>query len=139
MTDTRIALDALRIQAVLDGRWGHVRRETREFLRQELLHPVAHLETEAHRARVLAQARALADGPGTRLGFPSEYGGGDDIGAYIAAFTTLGMGDLSLLVKAGVQWGLFGGAIHHLGTRRHHDAYLRDVMSLDLPGCFAMT
>jgi hypothetical protein len=28
----------------------------------------------------------------------------------------LGYGDLSLLVKAGVQWGLFGGALAALGT-----------------------
>jgi acyl-CoA oxidase len=26
-----------------------------------------------------------------------------------------------------------------LGTRRHHDAYLRDIISADLMGCFAMT
>ena len=26
--------------------------------------------------------------------------------------------DLSLMVKAGVQWGLFGGAIENLGTKR---------------------
>jgi acyl-CoA oxidase len=38
-----------------------------------------------------------------------------------------------------VQWGLFGGAITHLGTERHHKRYLDDVMSLELPGCFAMT
>ena len=46
--------------------------------------------------------------------------------------------DLSLLVKAGVQWGLFGGAIENLGTERHH-ALLPEVMDLTLPGCFAMT
>ena len=49
------------------------------------------------------------------------------------------MGDLSLLVKVGVQWGLFGGAILHLGTERHHRAYLRDLIELRLLGCFAMT
>ena len=43
------------------------------------------------------------------------------------------------MVKAGVQWGLFGGALQLLGNKRQHDAYLRDVMSFDLPGCFAMT
>ena len=28
------------------------------------------------------------------------------------------------MVKAGVQWGLFGGAVANLGTERHHTAYL---------------
>src|SRR5919202_2987579 len=51
----------------------------------------------------------------------------------------LAFGDLSLMVKAGVQWGLFGGAVQLLGTKRHHDAYLRDIISGDLMGCFAMT
>ncbi len=51
----------------------------------------------------------------------------------------LAFGDLSLLVKAGVQWGLFGGAILHLGTERHHDAYLADTVNAELLGCFAMT
>ena len=57
----------------------------------------------------------------------------------MAAFETLAFGDLSLLVKCGVQFGLFGGAILHLGTEQHHERYLRDVGSMDLPGCFAMT
>lgn len=73
------------------------------------------------------------------MGFPKEYGGGDDIGASIAAFETLAFGDLSVLVKVGVQFGLFGGAIMHLGTKRHHDAYLPDLITGKLMGCFAMT
>ena len=33
--------------------------------------------------------------------------------------------DAELMVKAGVQWGLFGGAVQALGTGSHHRAYLR--------------
>ena len=83
-------------------------------------------------------AAARRRGP-TTLGLPTEYGGGGDIGGSIAAFETLAFGDLSLLVKTGVQFGLFGGAILHLGTKRHHEAYLADIASLELPGCFAMS
>ncbi len=75
----------------------------------------------------------------TGMGFPEEYGGGGDIGASIAAFETLAYGDLSVLVKVGVQFGLFGGAILQLGTKPHHDAYLRDLITGKLMGCFAMT
>ena len=75
----------------------------------------------------------------TGMGFPEEYGGGGDIGASIAAFETLAFGDLSVLVKVGVQFGLFGGAILQLGTKRHHDAYLADLVTGRLMGCFAMT
>ena len=51
----------------------------------------------------------------------------------------LAMSDLSLMVKAGVQWGLFGGAVENLGTERHHEAYVQRIIDLDLLGCFAMT
>ena len=47
--------------------------------------------------------------------------------------------DLSLLVKCGVQFGLFGGAVHHLGTRKHHERYLERIASFELPGAFAMS
>ncbi|TAL40782.1 MAG: acyl-CoA dehydrogenase, partial [Salinibacterium sp.] len=47
--------------------------------------------------------------------------------------------DPSLQIKGGVQWGLFGGAVLHLGTARHHTAFLPGIMSLDVPGIFAMT
>ncbi len=38
-----------------------------------------------------------------------------------------------------MQFGLFGGAILQLGTRAHHDAYLRDLVAGRLLGCFAMS
>ncbi|MGH3442065.1 MAG: acyl-CoA dehydrogenase [Nitriliruptorales bacterium] len=132
-------IDAARLQTVVDGRWGFVREEAREFLRRPQFHPVHGLDTATYREHVMEQARALVDGPGPRLLFPEEYGGLGEPGGAITAFETLGHGDLSLLVKSGVQWGLFGGAIHHLGTQVHHDRHLRDTITLDLCGCFAMT
>jgi acyl-CoA oxidase len=38
-----------------------------------------------------------------------------------------------------VQWGLFGAAVMHLGTERHHEKLLPGIMSLEVPGVFAMT
>src|SRR3954464_1404199 len=73
------------------------------------------------------------------MGYPVEYGGQDAVARSIASFETLAFGDLSLLVKCGVQFGLFGGAVLHLGTKRHHERYLHRIAKLDLPGCFAMT
>ena len=95
--------------------------------------------TEEYRERVMERARILAESGGPALLFPREFGGLDRVGAAIAGFETLAHSDLSLLVKCGVQFGLFGGAVHHLGTRKHHERYLADVASLELPGCFAMS
>jgi acyl-CoA oxidase len=132
-------LDARTLRTFLDGRWASIRDEVRDELRQPIFKPVYGLPTEEHRALVHDQAKLLGQSRYPKLGFPTRYGGEGDTGAFVTGFETLAFGDLSLLVKVGVQWGLFGGALFHLGTEPHHDRYLRPMMSFDLPGCFAMT
>src|SRR5215217_4139088 len=127
------------LQRFLDSPHAEVRDRVREWLSQDGNAPVHDLPLEEHRAQVLAWARELAGRGETVAGYPREYGGRDDLGGYVSGFETLAFGDLSLLVKVGVQFGLFGGAVLHLGTEKHHEAYLRDIASLELPGCFAMT
>jgi len=58
---------------------------------------------------------------------------------FVTAFETLALFDLSLAIRFGVQFGLFGGSIFFLGSERHHRAYLPRVASAELLGCFAMT
>ncbi|MEC3979866.1 acyl-CoA dehydrogenase family protein [Amycolatopsis sp. H20-H5] len=127
------------VTAVLDGRWSELRRGVRAQMSGEQFRDPVDLDIEPHRAQVLEQLRELArtDRPG--LGFDKAYGGGSDVGGSVIAFEMLGFGDLSLMVKAGVQWGLFGGAVQLLGTERHHERYLRRIKDVDLLGCFAMT
>jgi acyl-CoA oxidase len=132
-----VTVDRLRTE--LDGRWAWIRDEVRQTLQDPLFAPVYDMPVDEHRERVLEQAQRLSQTPGPRLLFPKEHGGDGEIGAAVTAFETQAYGDLSLLVKTGVQWGLFGGAILHLGTERHHRRYLPDVIALRLPGCFAMT
>ncbi|MGY1604048.1 acyl-CoA dehydrogenase family protein [Geodermatophilus sp. SYSU D00815] len=138
-TSLPTTVDPEAIREVLDGRWGHVRRDAREHLGDPEFAPVHGETMQEARARVTRLARKLAATGRVGLGFPEEYGGQDDAGGSVAAIEMLAFGDLSLMVKAGVQWGLFGGAVQLLGTQRHHEAYLADIMSFDLPGCFAMT
>jgi acyl-CoA oxidase len=134
-------VDVPALTALLDGRYADVRALVRRNLAEyaSVLDEAETLSREEYRDRVRDLLLEMAATGQTGMGFPEEYGGGGDIGASIAAFETLAYGDLSLLVKVGVQFGLFGGAILQLGTRRHHDAYLRDVVSGRLMGCFAMT
>lgn len=132
-----IDLDVLRRH--LDGRWAEVRDSARQLSDQALFRPAFGLTQSEQRARTLEQLHALCANGLTGYGFPVEYGGSGDIGASITAFDMLAMGDLSLLVKVGVQFGLFGGAVLHLGTERHHAAHLADIAAGRLLGCFAMT
>ena len=132
-------VDPAALTAVLDGRWAELRSSVRAQMAVEPFHDPADLDVEPYRAQVLDQLRALArtDRPG--LGFDQAYGGGGDVGGSVVSFEMLGFGDLSLMVKAGVQWGLFGGAVQLLGTEHHHSRYLRQIKDLDVLGCFAMT
>jgi acyl-CoA oxidase len=128
------------LQAFLDGEYADIRDTVREWLSRDGNAPSgAEMSMEAHRAQVLEWTRELAADGRTALGFPQQYGGQGDVGASIAAFETIAYGDLSLLVKVGVQFGLFGGAVLHLGTQQHHERYLSDIAAMRLPGCFAMT
>ncbi|HEY0577136.1 MAG TPA: acyl-CoA dehydrogenase [Pseudonocardia sp.] len=127
------------LRGVLDGRWGWVRADVRSQLGQRRLQPDPDWGTEEHRAYTTELVRELAASGRTRLGFSGEHGGEDDIGGSVTSIQMLAYGDLSLMVKAGVQWGLFGGAVQALGTDVHHRRYLPAIMSFELPGCFAMT
>src|SRR5690349_10963198 len=136
-----LQVDVPALSALLDGEHAAIRATVREGLveYQAVLVDAETMTREEFRERVKQVVVELAATGQTAMGFPKEYGGGGDIGASIAAFETLAYGDLSVLVKVGVQFGLFGGAILQLGTKRHHDAYLADLIAGRLLGCFAMT
>src|SRR3954454_22057407 len=131
--------DSRKLRVLLDGEHVQTRDRVREWLSVPGNEPAAELSIEDHRAKVLEWATELASQGDTAMGYPVEYGGKDAVGRSVAGFETLAFGDLLLLVKCGVQFGLFGGAVLHLGTERHHERYLHRIAKLDLPGCFAMT
>jgi len=93
----------------------------------------------AHRARVLEQLLVLAGEGIGALAFPIEHGGAGRMDRFVKHFEALAMHDLSLVVKLGVQFGLFGGAILNLGSARQHAQLLGRVGDASLLGGFAMT
>jgi acyl-CoA oxidase len=127
------------LRRTLDGRWAAARDTVRELSDRSDLLPDPSLTLDEARERILGEMRELASHGFAGAGFAADHGGTGDIGASITAIEMLGYADLSLMVKSGVQWGLFGGAVENLGTARHHDRYVADIISLDLLGCFAMT
>jgi acyl-CoA oxidase len=134
-------VDVPALTSLLDGTYAEVRNLTRKRLVEyaQVLTDAQEMSREDFRERVLQVVKELAGTGQTGMGFPLEHGGGGDIGASVAAFETMAFGDLSVLVKVGVQFGLFGGAILQLGTAKHHEAYLAALVRADLMGCFAMT
>jgi acyl-CoA oxidase len=141
-TEPEPAFDVAALTRVLDGGRHELRQRVRDLLAGDdfayLPDEVVH-DRRAYRERVLSWCRRLAEEGLGSLAMPEEHGGQGDPGGFVAAFETLAHHDLSLLVKFGVQFGLFGGAVQQLGTERHHAAYLPGAGTLELPGCFAMT
>ena len=134
-------MSASGLRDYLDGPHKAVRDAVRDGLaaNAELLDAGLTLPRDEYRDKVLEMLQQITAEGHTGRGFPKEFGGQGDLGGFIAGFETLAFGDLSLMVKAGVQFGLFAGAILHLGTTRHHDDYLADAINGRLLGCFAMT
>jgi acyl-CoA oxidase len=134
-------IDVPALRRLLDGKYAEVRDLVRSNLAEyaSILEDEEALDRAAFRERVKDVVVEMAATGQTGMGFPEEYGGGGDVGAAIAAFETLAFGDLSVLVKVGVQFGLFGGAILQLGSKHHHDTYLADLITGKVMGCFAMT
>ncbi len=133
------SFDIQKMTAILDDDYA----EDRNRLKTLLSDPVFKYQTlpdkEDYRNQILHWCKILADNGYGAISYPTAYGGRDNMGAYAAVFETLGYHDLSLTIKFGVQFGLFGGSVMWLGTQEHHDKYLEDIGSMKLAGCFAMT
>ncbi len=127
------------LQRALDGRWRPTKMLIREKLSLAIFRPHFTPTKSVARIRVNEQLKIIAAAGAAEDGFKKDHGGTGDVGAAVTKIEMLAMSDLSLMVKAGVLWGLFGGAIENLGTQRHHEAYVRPLITLDLLGCFAMT
>ena len=126
------------LRNALDGRWRDVKNQTRAKFEHEQFRPHYTPNTVIARTKVGEQMKIIAGAGISDEGFRKEHGGTGDVGAAITMIQMLAMSDLSLMVKAGVQWGLFGGAVENLGTERHFD-YVEKIITLELLGCFAMT
>ncbi|GAA1759462.1 acyl-CoA dehydrogenase family protein [Agromyces humatus] len=132
-------IDVASLGRQLLGTWADLRLVARERAAQPDMQRIDGQSMAEHRERVLGQLKALVEQGAVHRAFPKELGGQDDHGGNIASFEELVIADPSLQIKAGVQWGLFGSAVVHLGTEYHHQTFLPDIMSLKVPGAFAMT
>lgn len=132
-------IDVAALGDLLMGRWADIRRASRARAAKPEYQRIPGQSMAEHRERVLTQLHLLVKDGAVQRAFPKHLGGEEDAGGNIAQFEELLLADPSLQIKSGVQWGLFGAAVFHLGTEQHHDAWLPQIMSLEIPGAFAMT
>lgn len=132
------SFDVAALQAVLDGEHAATRAEVRQLLDDPELRAYG-LPVAEYRAKVAGWLAGVAKrGLGAKA-YPGVTTEERDLGAFVTAFETLAMGDLSLVVRFGVQFGLFGGSVYFLGTDAQRREHLPAAASLALPGCFAMS
>ncbi|WP_394937636.1 acyl-CoA dehydrogenase [Psychromicrobium sp. YIM B11713] len=132
-------IDTAELGELLLGQWSSVRKLARELAVQPDVHKIEGLTHFEHRERAFNQLKLLVDVKAVHRAFPKRLGGEEDHGGNIAGFEELVTADPSLQIKAGVQWGLFGAAVLHLGSQEHQDKWLPGIMSMEIPGSFAMT
>ena len=134
-----LEVDSAALGEFLLGRYAEIRRRARKVCESPDMWKIEGQPMAEHRERVLGQLKGLVKAGGVHLAFPASVGGGQNPGGNIASFEQLVLADPSLQIKSGVQWGLFGAAVMHLGTEKHHEKWLPGIMSLEIPGAFAMT
>lgn len=134
-----INFDIQTVTAILDGKQAPIINSVKSVISRPEFKLETITDVTAYREKVYEWCKILADENLGNMAYPKQYGGGENTADYFAIMETLSYHDLSLVIKFGVQFGLWGMSVHSLGTEKHHQKYLKDIGSLKLPGCFAMT
>ncbi|MCO5557767.1 hypothetical protein L7F22_011338 [Adiantum nelumboides] len=144
--DTRIpALDPHYMRKLLDGHDTEKRDAIYNLIasselfqfKNGLVVPDCNKTMEEHREMTLKRIKFLL-----RKGVFQGYLTSNNPDLYLtraAVYESLGNFDHSLSVKVSLQFNLWGGAIQFLGTKRHHDKWLKDTEEYFVRGCFAMS
>lgn len=140
VVESGASVDVNAMRSVLDGHLKPLRERIRTLLCDPAFaYPDTEIPKEEFREIVFRWTKLLADQGLGALAFPAYAGGEDDIEKFITSLEMIAYHDLSLTIKYGVQFGLFGGSIRALGSEEQKRKYLKNAGSLKLPGCFAMT
>ncbi|WJS93088.1 acyl-CoA dehydrogenase family protein [Flavobacterium johnsoniae] len=136
---TNASFDIQKITKILDGKEAAIIEKVKSVISRPEFAYETSTDINVFRETVYKWCKILADENLGSMAYPKEYGGGGNVEDYFAIMETLSYHDLSLVIKFGVQFGLWGMSVQSLGTEKNYAKYLKDIGSLKLPGCFAMT
>ena len=137
--DTQKSFDETAMTNILEGSQQELIRKVKIVLSDPKFRYFEGELIEDYREQVLIWCQYLADQGYGSMAYPPAFGGEGDMEKYFTIMETLSYHDLSMVIKFGVQFGLWGMSVYFLGTERHHQEYLHKIGTLELPGCFAMT
>ncbi|RUT71385.1 acyl-CoA oxidase [Flavobacterium cupreum] len=138
-SQTNSTFDIQKITELLDGKEAAIIKKVKSVISRPEFAYETSTDINVYRQTVYNWCKVLAEENLGNMAYPKQYGGGENIADYFAIMETLSYHDLSLVIKFGVQFGLWGMSVQSLGTDKHYAKYLKDIGSLKLPGCFAMT
>jgi acyl-CoA oxidase len=137
--ETHSSFSVDKMTEILDGDVANAINEVKKIISSPEFAYENTTDILVYREKVMKWCSVLAKHNLGNRAYPKKYGGGENLAEYFAIMETLSFHDLSLVIKFGVQFGLWGMSIHSLGTEKHFKKYLSKVGKLELPGCFAMT
>ncbi|XP_051114816.1 acyl-coenzyme A oxidase 2, peroxisomal [Andrographis paniculata] len=132
----RIEVDREKLSEYIRGKYTDVQLKVYEYFnsRPELQTPLE-ISKDEHRELCMRQMMGIVREAGIR---PFRYVV-EEPAKYFAIIEAVGSIDMSLGIKMGVQYSLWGGSVLNLGTKKHRDKYFERIDNLEYPGCFAMT
>ncbi|KAJ6419463.1 hypothetical protein OIU84_029549 [Salix udensis] len=135
-TREKLEVETEKLSVYLRGKYRDMQEKIYEYFnaRPELQTPVE-ISKDEHRELCWRQMYGLIRETGIR---PLKYVV-EEPAKYFAITEAVGAVDISLGIKLGVQYSLWGGSVMNLGTKKHKDKYSEKIDSLEYPGCFAMT
>lgn len=136
---TQSTFDVDTLASILDGKSAQINKRVKTIISDPTFQLVETESLSQKREQTLQWCKLLAQQGMGSMAYPKEYGGQGDMASYFSVMETISYHDLSLVIKFGVQFGLWGMSVYFLGTEKHHKKYLKDIGTLELPGCFAMT
>ncbi|MFQ6602722.1 acyl-CoA dehydrogenase [Flavobacterium sp. C3NV] len=138
-SQTNADFDIQKITDILNGKEAAIINKVKSVISRPEFAYETSTDINVYRQTVYNWCKILADENLGNMAYPKQYGGGENIADYFAIMETLSYHDLSLVIKFGVQFGLWGMSVQSLGTEKHYAKYLKDIGTLKIPGCFAMT
>ncbi|XP_062098888.1 acyl-coenzyme A oxidase, peroxisomal [Humulus lupulus] len=132
----KISVDTENLSNYMRGKHREIQERVFNYFnsRPELQTPIE-ISKDDHRELCMSQLRGLVLEAGVRP-FRALL---EDPAQYFAILEAVGSIDMSLGIKTGVQFSLWGGSVINLGTKKHRDKYFDGIDSLEYLGCFAMT
>ena len=109
--ETHKTFDIDAMAKILDGPEAGIIQKVKTIISDK---EFVYLETDnlsEYREKVLKWCRLLADQGYGAMAYPKEYGGQGNMASYFAIMEALSYHDLSLVIKFGVQFGLFGMSV----------------------------